>query len=103
MHIPRQQYSTAMDGIPTIRVFEALACGIPLVCAPWTDSEQLFRDGDFVKARNRAQMQSAIHALLDNPAAAKAQALRGRETVLSRHTCHHRAEQLTSICEELFQ
>ena len=28
----------ALPGIPTIRVFEALACGIPLVCAPWDDS-----------------------------------------------------------------
>jgi spore maturation protein CgeB len=30
VHIPRQHYATAMKGIPTILVFEALACGIPL-------------------------------------------------------------------------
>ena len=35
MHIPRQQYASAMAGIPTIRVFEALGCGIPLISAPW--------------------------------------------------------------------
>ena len=29
-----------MHGIPTIRVFEALACGIPLlISAPWQDTE----------------------------------------------------------------
>ena len=31
VHIPRRPYATALPGIPTIRVFEALACGIPLV------------------------------------------------------------------------
>ena len=45
MHIPRRFYSTVLPGIPTIRVFEALACGIPLVSAPWSDSEGLFTPG----------------------------------------------------------
>ena len=38
VHVPRRFYVTEqLPGIPTIRVFEALACGIPLVCAPWRD------------------------------------------------------------------
>jgi spore maturation protein CgeB len=45
--------SRALPGIPTIRVFEALACGIPLVSAPWDDAEGLFRPGeDFLVARD---------------------------------------------------
>jgi spore maturation protein CgeB len=103
VHVPRQQYSTAMDGIPTIRVFEALACGIPLISAPWSDSEHLFGKGDFCMVHNAAEMQSAISSLLVDCKAARAQAQRGFETVRSRHTCRHRAEQLTSFCEELFQ
>ena len=39
VHVPRRPYVEALPGIPTIRVFEALACGIPLVCAPWHDDE----------------------------------------------------------------
>ncbi|WP_245986740.1 CgeB family protein [Azospirillum thermophilum] len=39
VHVPRRFYTTHLPGIPTIRVFEALACGIPLVSAPWRDSE----------------------------------------------------------------
>lgn len=101
IHIPRQQYTRAMTGIPTIRVFEALACGIPLISAPWVDTEGLFREGDFVWANSCEQMTSAMDELLENTAAAKAQALRGLQTVLARHTCAHRAEQLTSIIEEL--
>ena len=38
VHVPRRYYATILPGIPTIRVFEALACGIPLVSAPWDDS-----------------------------------------------------------------
>src|SRR5205823_9960806 len=34
IHIPRRPYAKALPGIPTIRPFEALACGIPLVCSP---------------------------------------------------------------------
>ena len=42
LHVPRRFYVTHLPGIPTIRVFEALACGIPLVSAPWRDRELVF-------------------------------------------------------------
>ncbi|MFL5309177.1 MAG: glycosyltransferase, partial [Myxococcales bacterium] len=46
VHVPRGPYTLALPGIPTIRPFEAMACGIPLISAPWNDAERLFRDGD---------------------------------------------------------
>ncbi len=101
VHIPRQQYTGAMAGIPTIRVFEALACGIPLISAPWQDTEQLFREGDFLFVHSGAEMRDAMHDLLDHPAAAEAQAARGLETVRARHTCDHRAAELIDICNEV--
>ena len=101
VHIPRQQYSSAMNGIPTIRVFEALACGIPLLSAPWQDTEQLFRPGDFRYVHSGSEMTSAMQALLDDPVAARDQASRGLETILARHTCVHRAHELNAICQEL--
>ncbi|MGH9588208.1 MAG: CgeB family protein [Acidobacteriaceae bacterium] len=103
LHIPRQQYATAMHGIPTIRVFEALACGIPLISAPWDDTEHLFRKGDIAFAGNSAEMKLAILRLLSDNQAAEQQASQGFETVLAHHTCAHRARQLTSICEELLK
>lgn len=103
VHIPRQQYTTAMHGIPTIRVFEALACGIPLISAPWDDDEQLFREGDLLFVGSGTEMKRAMEKLLTDESTARTQALRGLETILSRHTCRHRAEQLTNICEELLQ
>lgn len=103
VHIPRRQYAQKMTGIPTIRVFEALACGIPLVSAPWRDTEELFREGDFLFAENGNAMSCAIRRLLEKPEEAAAQARRGRETVLARHTCAHRAAQLEEICEEVLR
>lgn len=45
IHVPRRPYTQALPGIPTIRLFEALACGIPLIGAPWDDVEGLFTPG----------------------------------------------------------
>lgn len=101
VHVPRRQYAREMVGIPTIRVFEALACGIPLISAPWYDVEGLFREGDLVFAANSEEMQCVMRRLLDRPEEAEAQAARGLETVLARHTCAHRAEELTGICDEV--
>ncbi len=103
VHVPRQQYSGAMKGIPTIRVFEALACGIPLLSAPWEDTEGLFREGDLRFVHSGAAMRTAMVELLGDPELAAAQAARGLETVLTHHTCRHRAEQVTSILEELLR
>ena len=103
VHIPRRQYTTAMVGIPTIRVFEALACGIPLLSAPWQDTEQLFRTGDFSWAGTSDEMAAAMRRLLDHPELGAEQAQHGLATVLARHTCDHRARELTYICEELLR
>jgi spore maturation protein CgeB len=101
VHVPRRPYAEHLPGIPTIRVFEALACGIPLVSAPWVDSERLFRQGDFLPVKNGQEMQSALRMLLEDEAAARTLALRGRETILRKHTCFHRAKQLLQIASEL--
>ena len=60
VHIPRQQYNSALIGIPTIRVFEALACGIPLISAAWDDAEHLFTAGDFIEVDDTAGMIDAM-------------------------------------------
>jgi spore maturation protein CgeB len=102
VHIPRQQYNGALTGVPTIRVFEALACGIPLISAPWQDTEHLFREGDFLFVKNGDEMLATMRDLLDSPKLAASQAMRGLEIILARHTCRHRAEQLiTTLQEEL--
>lgn len=94
VHVPRRPYAEALPGIPTIRMFEALACGIPLVAAPWQDSEGLFRDGDYLEAATGAAMTRHLRMLRDDPAAGAEIAARGLATVRARHTCRHRVEEL---------
>ncbi|MDY7232631.1 CgeB family protein [Hyalangium rubrum] len=102
VHVPRRPYVRALPGIPTIRPFEALACGIPLVSAPWWDAEGLFRPGmDFLVARTGEEMKRMLAELLADEAMRREFALRGLRTVLARHTCAHRVEELLIICREL--
>jgi spore maturation protein CgeB len=102
VHVPRGPYVEALPGIPTIRVFEALACGIPLVCSPWDDAEGLFSPGaDYLVARDGREMRQHLAALLAYPDVARAMAERGRQTILARHTCAHRVDELLDIVEQL--
>jgi spore maturation protein CgeB len=102
VHVPRRPYARALPGIPTIRVFEALACGVPLVSAPWDDTEGLFSPGeDFLVAESGAQMRAHLSALLADRAMARSLAERGRRTVLARHTCAHRVDELLDIASSL--
>ena len=101
VHIPRQHYAAAMAGIPTIRVFEALASGIPLISAPWQDVEGLLTPGDLLFARSSQEMVESMEYLLSHPDAAREQAARGLTSICARHTCAHRALELTNICHEV--
>lgn len=102
VHIPRQPYVKLLPGIPTIRIFEALACGIPLVCSPWHDVEGLFTPGkDYLVAHNGDEMAAHLRLLLDEPAVAQELAAHGLRTLRARHTCAHRVDELLAICKEL--
>jgi spore maturation protein CgeB len=102
VHVPRRPYVRALPGIPTIRVFEALACGIPLITAPWSDAEGLFTPGsDYLVASSGAQMEQSMRTVLRDRALAATLAQRGRETILARHTCAHRVDELLAILAEL--
>jgi spore maturation protein CgeB len=102
VHVPRRHYVETLPGIPTIRVFEALACGIPLVSAPWDDSEGLFRPGeDFLVARDGEGMRQTLARLLVDPDLAAAVAASGRQRVLERHTCAHRVDELLAILGDI--
>jgi len=91
-----------LPGIPTIRVFEALACGIPLVCAPWRDSERLFAPGeDYLVARDGEAMRRHLAALRGDPDFAASLAARGRATVKARHSCARRVDELLAISRTL--
>jgi spore maturation protein CgeB len=98
VHVPRRPYVEALPGIPTIRVFEALACGIPLVSAPWRDAEALFSPGrDYLVAEDGRAMRQSLQDVLHDDGLASALAQHGRATILARHTCAHRVDELLAI------
>ncbi len=102
VHVPRRFYVDQLPGIPTIRVFEALACGIPLVCAPWSDAERLFTPGaDYLVAADGAAMTDHLRALAADAALRERLATHGRATIVARHTCAHRARELLAIAARL--
>jgi len=102
VHVPRGPYAQTLPGIPTIRPFEALACGIPLVSAPWQDAEGLFRPGrDFLVARDGDEMGRCLREVLGDAGLAAELRRCGLETIAARHTCAHRVDELLAICRTL--
>jgi len=98
LHVPRHHYVEALPGIPTIRPFEAMACGIPLISAPWKDSERMFSPGeDFLFARNGKEMISHLKLLLKQPLIRSRLITHALQTIRSRHTCAHRVDELFSF------
>jgi len=101
VHVPRRPYAEALRGIPTIRVFEALACGIPLLSAPWDDCEQLFPDNCFLMAKTGGEMKSHMRAVLSDPTLANQLRENGLNIIRERHSCCHRVSELLGIYDHI--
>lgn len=100
LHVPRRQYVDLLPGTPTIRVFEALASGACLVSLPWPDTDGLFRTGtDYRVVRTPSEMRETVRWLANDSSARESFGHHGRESILARHTCGHRAEELLRIVE----
>jgi len=101
IHVPRRPYARALPGIPTIRMFEAMACGIPIVSAPWEDCEALFTDDCYLRGGNAEEMKRALLLLLNDREFASATAVNGLRLIHERHSCRHRAFELLDIVAQL--
>jgi spore maturation protein CgeB len=101
VHVPRRPYVAALPGIPTIRPFEALACGIPLVSSPWNDAEHLFVPGDYAHAHNGREMISQLEKMANDESYRSGFSRRGVATIQARHTCAHRTDELLVIFHTL--
>ena len=101
LHVPRRQYVDLLPGTPTIRVFEALAAEACLISLPWQDTDRLFDAGrDYTVAHSPAEMRELIDWLCHDDAARMAFGSHGRRTILNRHTCGHRADELLKLLAE---
>ena len=101
IHVPRAPYARALPGIPTIRMFEAMACGIPIVSSPWEDTERLFPRDTYLRVADHGRMEVALRMLLLDPDFAAATANAAYRAILDRHTCRHRAIELLDIVKRI--
>ncbi len=89
----------AMGYCPSGRLFEAAACGTPLLSDSWEGLQHFFRPGEEILVANSTE--DALYALdlSDEELARIGRA--GRERVLSEHTSAHRAEELLTLLEDI--
>lgn len=88
----------AMGFCPSGRMFEAAACGAPMISDRWAGLEALFEPGsEIVLARDG---DDVIAALDMSEKQRQRIARRARERVLAEHTAAHRARTLAALAEE---
>ncbi len=80
---------------PSVRLFEAAACGTPLISDRWPGIEEFFiPDKEILIARSPADVRACLEDIPETHRQRMAQ--RARERVLARHTSVHRASELVS-------
>jgi spore maturation protein CgeB len=81
---------------PSVRLFEAAACGVPVISDRWPGLDELFRDGEeIVIADSAADVRRALHEIPDDERRAIGE--RARAKVLAEHTAARRVDQLEEI------
>jgi spore maturation protein CgeB len=81
---------------PSVRLFEAAACGVPVVSDRWPGLENFFRDGREILI---AQTAADVVEVLDNHGRDRLAAIgaAARQRVLAEHTAEHRAQQFEQL------
>ena len=90
---------TLAYGAVNARVFDALACGVPVITNCEAGVRELF-DEEFPTWSSAQALRGKLDELLSNPARRTELAGRYRRTVLAQHTYEHRARGLKRIVAE---
>lgn len=85
---------------PSVRLFEAAACGVPIISDWWPGLETIFVPGKHILvARSSDEVLSCLSEFSERER--RQLAIRAREHVLAQHTAAHRAIALEGYVEEL--
>jgi spore maturation protein CgeB len=107
MFFARQRFTlnvTRIDMIrcgysPSVRLFEAAACGVPIISDWWPGLDEFFQPGHEILVAGNAD--EALHYLRELPEVERLElACRARERVLTCHTAEQRAVALEIVIEE---
>jgi spore maturation protein CgeB len=85
---------------PSVRLFEAAACGVPIIGDVWTGIDAFFEPGREILLAESAEQVLDYLTKMKEPER-KAIGRRGRERVLEQHTARHRARRLELYLREL--
>ncbi|CAN5740183.1 glycosyltransferase [soil metagenome] len=84
---------------PSVRLFEAAACGTPLISDEWDGLGEFFTPGEEILiARTTEDVLEILREMPESDA--RAIGARARERVLAAHTAAHRAAELKAFIEE---
>jgi spore maturation protein CgeB len=85
---------------PRVRLFEAAACGVPIVTDYWNGLETIFTPGTEILIAESAR--DTVRYLAETPERTRTLiARRARHRVLAQHTAEHRAVELETHLERL--
>jgi spore maturation protein CgeB len=83
---------------PSGRIFEAAACGVPIISDAWPGVERFFEPGREIAVAYEAE---EVASLLERPPRELADmAVRARSRVLAEHTADHRARELCELVQQ---
>jgi spore maturation protein CgeB len=87
---------------PSVRLFEAAACAVPVVSDRWPGLDDIFRDGEEILVVDNG---ADVLDVLDNsePARLAAIGTAARRRVLKEHTAQHRAAQFEHMVADVTQ
>jgi spore maturation protein CgeB len=80
-------------GFVSNRLFDALACGTPVISDEVPEVAELFADS-VPMYHEPGELRELVDAVLGDPPAARERAAEGRQRVLAAHTFDHRAAAL---------
>ena len=87
---------------PSVRLFEAACCGVPIISDWWPGLDAFFTPGEEILiARNAGEVLLALRSMTEDRRRAVADAARAR--VLGAHTGDHRAAELEAYAAEASQ
>jgi spore maturation protein CgeB len=83
---------------PSVRLFEAAACGVPIISDRWEGIDQFFLPGREILLADKTDQ--VVEYLRDSSESERARiGAGGRARVLASHTAQHRAHELASYLE----
>lgn len=87
---------------PSVRLFEAAACGVPIISDYWDGLDELFTfDREILVCRSAADTLRYLREMSDEDA--RCLGVAARERVLGQHTAAHRAEELETFLTQAIE